>query len=881
MKIMTRSILSFFFSIFISTQLFSQNGVPCPYVDAGPDQIYGCSQTCSNLTGSFFDIKEPTSYTVQSLPYTPPINYGASGGTGVSVNTDDVWSGVINLPFPFCFYGATYNSLLIGSNGNLSFATSSAGGYCPWSYTATCPSTALVSAGSIFGVYHDIDPSVCGNIKWYLKGTAPCRQFIVVFDNICHFSCNSKKSAHMMVLNETTNYIDVYVTLKETCSSWNGGRAIIGIQNLAGTAGIAAPGRNSNVNWTVTTPEAWRFKPAGDSLYTFQWYQDTTLIGSTSTINVCPTQTTTYTAKFTYTPCGDTIPVTLTDDVTVTPPANPLVFTGSPTSSLCLQSNGSVQLNATGGAGSYSFSNDNVNFVPNSNFTGLAAGTYTFYIRDTANCQSSCNVIVTDSSTLTGAIDTIINPACNGLAAGEIDLTANLGTPPYLYVLDNGSPQSSPDFTGLTAGTYQLTVQDSEGCSVPLSATITEPTAVHISLDSVVSTTCNLPNGTFIVSTIGGTGTYTYSVDTFLNVSTTGIFENTYPGNFFINVADSNGCTDTITIFVPAIPAVTASITTYQNPSCFGFADGTFSVNAWGGPTPYTYTFNNVNDTLGSYTGLNAGPQIVVVTDSTGCQSSATIILVDPPQLTVSIDPTSVVCAGTQVTLNAITIGGTAPYVYVWNTVLPGNPINVSPNVTTYYTVIVQDSHGCDTTATITQQILPIPVATAIASPSGGFAPLSVSFTNNSINSNSYAWDFGNGQSTITTTLQSTNTIYADTGIYIVTMIASNGICQSTWNQIISVVPLLVVEAPNVFTPNDDNANDGYQLIMRNATAIEATIFNRWGDVMVKINDVNYKWDGKTNSGAKATEGVYFIKYDVKGPNNQEFEGQTFFHLIR
>lgn len=878
---MTRNFLSVLFSVFIITSSFSQNGVPCPYVDAGPDQIYGCSQTCSNLTGSFFDIKEPTSYTVQSLPFTPPINYGAAGGTGVSVNTDDVWSGVINLPFPFCFYGVTYNSLLIGSNGNLSFATGSAGGYCPWSYTATCPSTALTSAGNIFGVYHDIDPSVCGNIKWYLTGSAPCRQFIVVFDNICHFSCNSKKSAHMMVLNETTNYIDVYVTKKETCSGWNGGRAIIGIQNPAGTVGITAPGRNSNVNWTVTTPEAWRFKPAGDSLYSFKWYQDTTLIGTTSTINVCPTQQTTYTAKFTYTPCGDTIPVTLTDDVTVTPPANPLIFTGSPTSSLCLQSNGSVQLQATGGAGAYSYSNDNINFGSNSNFSGLPAGSYTFYIRDTANCQSTCNVIIQDSSTLTGAIDTIINPLCNGLATGEIDLTASLGNPPYSYIIGNGTPQTSPNFTGLTAGTYALTVKDSEGCTVPLSATITEPTSVQISLDSVKSTTCNLPNGTFIVSTIGGTGTYMYSVDTFLNVSTTGIFENTYPGYFFINVADSNGCTDTMTVFVPAEPAVSASITTYQNPSCNGFSDGSFSVNAWGGPTPYTYTFNGATGSTATFTGLSAGPQNVVVTDSLGCQSSATIILADPPVLTVSIDPTTVVCAGTPVSLNAVTTGGTAPYLYVWNATLPGNPVSVSPNTTTDYTVIVQDSHGCDTTATITQQILPVPAANATPSPNAGFAPLSVTFTNTSTNATTYAWDFGNGQTDITTTLASTSALYADTGTYNVVMIASNGICQSTWTETISVVPLLVVEAPNVFTPNEDGSNDGYQLIMRNATGIEATIFNRWGDVMVKINDVNYKWDGKSKSGAKASEGVYFIKYHVTGPNNQEYEGQTFFHLVR
>ncbi|MFM7666875.1 MAG: hypothetical protein ACKO7D_01645, partial [Bacteroidota bacterium] len=253
--------------IFFILTCFSSlsQSIPCPFVNAGPDQTADCSSAagCSNLTATFLDIRETSSYSVESIPHTPPIPYNQSGGTGVSINTDDVWSNSINLPFTFCFYGQTYNQLLIGSNGNLNFNLGSASGFCPWSFTASCPSPNLVNMGNIFGIYHDIDPSVCGNIKYYVNGTAPCRQFIVSFDLICHFSCTSIKSRHMMVLNETTNYIDVYVESKPLCSGWNGGRAIIGLQNAGGTVGITAPNRNSTPTWTVTTPEAWRFKPAG------------------------------------------------------------------------------------------------------------------------------------------------------------------------------------------------------------------------------------------------------------------------------------------------------------------------------------------------------------------------------------------------------------------------------------------------------------------------------------------------------------------------------------------------------------------------------------------------------------------------------------------
>ena len=131
----------------------------------------------------------------------------------------------------------------------------------PWSFTASCPSAALSPAGDVFGVYHDTDPAYGGTIKWYLLGTAPCRIFVVSYNNLPHFSsaCNTNKfTTSMIVLYETTNVIDVYVQQKQTCTTWNSGNAVIGIQRPDGAAGVAAPGRNTGP-WTVNTPEAWRF----------------------------------------------------------------------------------------------------------------------------------------------------------------------------------------------------------------------------------------------------------------------------------------------------------------------------------------------------------------------------------------------------------------------------------------------------------------------------------------------------------------------------------------------------------------------------------------------------------------------------------------------
>jgi len=170
---------------------------------------------------------------------------------------------------------------------------------------------------NIFGVGHDIDPGVCGDINYLVVGTAPYRQFVVNFTEVCHFSCNDIESSSQIILYESSNNIDINVFEKPTCTTWNGGRAVIGVQNVPGTVAFTPPGRNTGV-WAVTEPESWRFAPAeGTPNYTFEWLDGVTSLGNTETITVSPLVTTTYTASVTYELCtGGTS--TVTDDVTVT-----------------------------------------------------------------------------------------------------------------------------------------------------------------------------------------------------------------------------------------------------------------------------------------------------------------------------------------------------------------------------------------------------------------------------------------------------------------------------------------------------------------------------------------------------------------------------------
>jgi hypothetical protein len=408
------------FAILITSIAFAQ-GTGCPSVTAVSvttntgSVTLPCTATCTDLSASAFNVGETNIYNVNPIPHNPPIAYNQPGGTAISVNTDDVWSNVISLPFPFCFFGQTYTQCIVGSNGAINFNTANAGGYHPWPFSASVPSPDLVQAGNIFGPYHDIDPSVAGSVRWYLLGQAPCRIFVVSYNNLGHYSCTSLRSTHMMVLYETTNVIEVYVQNKATCSGWNGGRAVIGIQNANGTQGYTPPGRNTG-QWTVTTPEAWQFVPSGASIYTpIEWFQGATPIGTGNTITVCPSGNTTYTARTTYTRC-DGLQIQAQDQVSVSyfpnpsvsiSPTNPFACAGQ-TTTLTANSNMTVDFSWSTGAS-----------TPSIDVSPASTTTYTVTATNPATgCTNTASSTVNLSQPVSTACN-VLYVTTSGLPSGE------------------------------------------------------------------------------------------------------------------------------------------------------------------------------------------------------------------------------------------------------------------------------------------------------------------------------------------------------------------------------------------------------------------------------------------------------------------------------
>jgi hypothetical protein len=443
-----------------------------PSFTLGPDDTLDCRTNCTTLHASYTPSMATTSYGVSQISYNPfPFNTG----TDIDLVADDSWSGIIDIPFTFCFMGGNYNSLVIGTNGIVSFNTTYANTTCPWNLTGgeTLPNAALPLV-SIFCPMQDMNNGNGGTIYIDTIGTAPARVFTISFYQFSYYNCVDTFLTAQVALYETTNIIDIYIESKLVCTSWNGGLAIEGIQD-DGNTGFTVPGRNNSV-WPASN-DAWRFTPnANPNLVRIAWYQGSTLIGAGDNITVCPTTTTTYRANASYTICTGP-PTVLSDTITIH--AAYLGMQPSHQNVTCFGFNdGFASVNVTGGYPPYTYS-----WSPNSSVTntasGLVAGTYTATVTDTTGCYNYTTITITQPPLLTLA-DSSVATTCSSCNDGIIILTANGGTPGYLYSI---SPQAGNQignfFYNLPSGAYNACVVDMNGCMTCDSTIVDITTGLH------------------------------------------------------------------------------------------------------------------------------------------------------------------------------------------------------------------------------------------------------------------------------------------------------------------------------------------------------------------------------------------------------------------
>lgn len=285
-------------------------------------------------------------------------------------------------------------------------------------------------------------------------------------------------------------------------------------------------------------------------------------------------------------------------------------------------------------------------------------------------------------------------------------------------------------------------------------------------------------------------------------------------------------------------------------------------------------------------TPLASGVYTLTGTSASGCEVSdnATVTIIPMDWGIDQVTSIPADCASTTGIVNVTTSGNfdpAYPPIYEWSGPGAGNPTVFNGSNWTgldvgwYYIDI--SSQGCHLNDSI--EVFPTnpPVAVAVANPAIGYTPLAVNFQNNSLNANSYLWDFGNGSIINVNDLSAQNQVY-NTGTYIVELIAYNGNCSDTTYVTIIVTEPVSLETSNVFTPNGDDVNDTFIFKTENIVKLNVSILNRWGQLVFQSDSPDFFWDGKIN-GLSAEEGVYFYIYTAVGAQNEQFEGHGFLHL--
>ncbi len=313
---------------------------------------------------------------------------------------------------------------------------------------------------------------------------------------------------------------------------------------------------------------------------------------------------------------------------------------------------------------------------------------------------------MTQPSAALSITGTVTNVACYGDQTGAIDITVTGGSTPYTYSWSNGA--TTEDLTGLSAGTYTVTVTDAHSCTAMESYTVTQPSAaLSINMDSIIGQSCyGVSDGAVYITVSGGTIPYTYNwTGPGGFTASTEDIAGLMPGTYYVTVTDAHNCVATDSAVVPGVDPLQIALNgNIQNVSCYGANDGAIDITVTGGTAPYAYSWTGPNGFTAStedISGLEPGTYTVVVTDAHFCTDTQQYTITQPQPLTISATLTSVTCwEGSDGAIDLTVSGGTSPYTYQWSN--GATMEDISGLMAGVYMVTVTDVNGCWTTGNYT-----------------------------------------------------------------------------------------------------------------------------------------------------------------------------------
>ncbi|HYG50364.1 MAG TPA: PKD domain-containing protein [Flavobacteriales bacterium] len=592
---------------------------------------------------------------------------------------------------------------------------------------------------------------------------------------------------------------------------------------------------------------------------------------------------------------------TATGFATITEPTALVVPTSQTNESCFGACDGVAGTAPTGGTAPYSYAwtgtvAGSVPFV-----SSLCSGAYSVTVTDANGCSLSANYTITGppAVSITSVVPT--SPSCNGGSNGTVVVNASASAVTYVV---GPFTQTTNTFTGMSAGTYTVTVSDAAGCTATTTTTVTQPSALGVN-SGPASTICFGQSATVSATGTGATPGYTYTWTdaggATVGTSASTLVAPTTPGTnvYTVSVNDNNGCGPvTTTVTVTMSPPLTVAASPDQS-VCPGSSATINTTTASGGTGTYTYAWTNSAD--GSV--LNGASQTVTpvvspitytITLSDGCSPSVTdqvtVNWYTLPAVTYLINGTQG-CTPVTTSFSSTTAAG-ATATYSWNfgdgststlaapthTFVDGGCYDIS------LTIITSD--GCQVDTIIPNQVCvyeyPVPDFVSQPQTATVFDP-EITFANMTLGGSTFDWDFGGlGTSTVSNPVFVFPSLQG--GVYNVCLTATsaNGCAAQVCHEV-TIKDEFLIYTPNSFTPDGDGINDIFIPVMQgfDPARYEFLVFDRWGEVIFKTTDYTQGWDGM-HKGIKSKEDVYVWKVRTRKIDVEEtmdFEGHV--NLLR
>lgn len=315
----------------------------------------------------------------------------------------------------------------------------------------------------------------------------------------------------------------------------------------------------------------------------------------------------------------------------------------------------------------------------------LTKGMYIYTLTDACDIITD-TVEISEPSELQAELE-VTNISCSGLIDGHITAYILGGTQPYEYTWNNGKKTQS--ISNLPEGKYSVHVQDSRGCSLMQSATITEPQLLQVDILSTHISCFGAATGSIEAVASHGVEPYQFL---WQDSSTLPAIDSLEAGTYSVTVTDNcnTSIEKTVTLLQPT--QFTYNIE-QEHVSCHGLSDGYIHITPIAGTPPYSIEW------LGEFEGFEqkkvaAGTYTFIIADACTEPDTVTIEITEPNPFDIDITISHVTCYGLGNGLATATAsGGIEPYTYRWSIGQSGNTAQgLFPGL---YSINAYDAQGC------------------------------------------------------------------------------------------------------------------------------------------------------------------------------------------